>query len=249
MLSISETPNVPSAYLNTDVPQKHIYTVPCTNSDDELICDSSEDDMGPSFVTIGPFVSNSTKKYAENILDIMETLKGVTDTNQLGILLRQIIDFESQIKFKDPFLYCSYSYDGRCGTFNAFGCWTLSEVITARVCRMKFSYSDVLGKHSELTFKTNDIEFEYQDSMPEEEETSCYDLNFNRGRCDYDNNDDISQKVLHALRKHMFSLEPVAIDIYVEYREDELESFAKQYLESLILTTDPSVAVSSPLSC
>ena len=196
------------------------------------------DDYNPDIVTNGPIIKSSDKKYAQKLLDNIETFKDIINIEEFKTSLEKIINHVSDIKYRDPTVRCYYEYDGRCGNFKASGYPLLSEYITATVCLVDFHFSDVLGKHSELEFKVDELTYEY---VEEEESDSNYELFSDYPRTPYA--DEIYDKVLDYLRKYMSTLEPLTLEEFKNKREDDLMSYAKKYLNSLIKTNNPMIQV------
>lgn len=208
-----------------------------SESDNDSVCQSK-----PSFITNGPIVTSNQRKSAQRLLDNITTLKDVTNIEQLTTLLQQILDYKSDIKYFDPYLHCWYVYDGRAGIFKASGGWHLSEFITAKVCKATFSYSDVLGKHSEVNFTIDEVNYEYVDEMlsdgkdyqliPEDHHSSCSQA--------------VYETVLAKLQEYMYSLDALSLCDYKEMRHSELHKYAESCLSSLLKTNNPSIEISRP---
>jgi hypothetical protein len=195
--------------------------------------------------TVIAVVKSSDKKCAQKLLDRIESFTHISNIEQFKIYLTQIIDYDPKIKYTDPSLYCSYEYDGRCGYFKASDTWTLSEYITATVCQVRFYYSDVLGKHSELDFTVDKVDYQYiGDIESESDDEDRYKLSLEYERSPY--SCDIFENVLEHMRKYMESLEPLLLDNFEDERHSLLIEHAEKYLKSLILTTNPNIEVISP---
>jgi hypothetical protein len=204
---------------------------------------SFENNTGVS--TVIAVVKSSDKKCAQKLLDRIDSFTHISDIEQFKTHLNQIINYDNKIKYTDPYLSCSYEYDGRCGYFKASDTWTLSEYITATVCQVRFYYSDVLGKHSELDFTVDKVEYQYMgDIDSESDDEDRYKLSLEYERNPY--GCDIFENVLEHMKKHMKSLEPLLLDDFEEERHSLLIEHAEKYLKSLILTTNPNVKVISP---
>ena len=199
-------------------------------------------DLLSSYICDGPIINDNSRKAAQKLLENIESMKNIINVEQLAILCKQIVNHKNNIKFRDPYLYMKYEYDGRDGNFRASRGCLLSEFIRAKVCGMMFCYFDVLGKHSELDFTINDVEYEYRSEIVEENDDYVIDLDSSVSNYDYD----ICDKVLYILQKYMYELEPVPIEIYRQIRENELISYAGEILDSLTLTIDPMLEIFPP---
>ncbi|SNW63072.1 Hypothetical protein ORPV_1168 [Orpheovirus IHUMI-LCC2] len=126
--------------------------------------------------------------------------------------LNSIVQKDLRVKTCDPNVYCWYDYEGRYVDFHADSIVPLSVYIAHKVCNSKFSYSGVLGKHTELDFTIHDIEYEYCNDS-----TKCKDDH--KLHMDYpDTNygDDVYNYVLDGLKKHMVGLIPMYSEDYMD---------------------------------
>lgn len=202
--------------------------------------ESSESlEVEPCYISDGPIIKTSLKSHCEKLLTGIGDLKDIVDINLLTTLLNQIINHKSEIKYKDPLLYLYYVYDGRAGYFKASGYCLMSEFVTLKICEHRFYYSDVLGKHSELDFTMEDIQYDYIDS--ESDDDYGYTLHLDYPRIFYDN--DVYEKLLDYVKKYMYSLPYISINEFKSIRYDALIDYATDYLNTLIATTNPIVQI------
>ena len=176
---------------------------------------------------------SSLKKYSNKLLANIKNLKDIVDIDTLAFLLKQISDYKCVTQYKDPLLYVSYIYSG---SFKAAGYCRLSEYLALTVSGQKFVYLDTLGKHLEVDFNTNVIKYEYVD---EDDYSDDDTSDFDEPRIKYNYN--IYIKILENLKRYMYSLPYVNIEIYKTSRYKELEEYTNKLFKSLILTTNPII--------
>ncbi|SNW63067.1 Hypothetical protein ORPV_1163 [Orpheovirus IHUMI-LCC2] len=149
------------------------------------------------------------QKSARNLLSLIQCDQNLLrDCNREGVLqfLNSVIEKDLRAKTCDPNICCWYEYDNdRCGEFYADSIVPLSVYIANNICDSKFSYSDVLGKHSELDFTITEVEYEYCSDSTKCKD--CYHLDMEHPNTNY--GDDVYEYVLDGLKKRMNSLVPM----------------------------------------
>lgn len=175
-------------------------------------------------ISNGIKISSSLKKCSDKLLTNIKDLKDIVDIDTLMPLLKQISDYKCITQYKDPLLYVSYVYDDY-GYFKASGYCRLSEYLALTVCDKKFIYSDVLGKHSELRFDMNDLEYEYVSSECSDSEEDDY-LELDDRKVEY-------IKILEDLQKYMYSLPYTDLETYKTSRYNELKIYTDKYIDIL----------------
>lgn len=186
-------------------------------------------------------ITKKIKDAACIILDYLNDKNNqeIVTNAEFQTLLNEIIDTDIIIKVVNPDIYISYVHNSRAGIFEADGVIKLSEYIAGITCKAEFCFYDVLGKHSEINFSLEDLEYEYCDETPSLQK-SKYNLSAESMKF-FELNESIFIKVEKLLRKYMKTLDKINPKDFATERFDELVIYANSILSELIYTNNPTV--------
>lgn len=189
-------------------------------------------------------VSKSSQFNAEQLIRLIkgnpQQLEGLFDKDQMIANLQKIVDIDITVKTTNPNVYCYYEMDvHRSGHFAADCTTSLSTYLANVICDSKFSYSDVLGKHSEHEFSISDVSMTYLDTPDERRQEEHYKLYMNDPRLTIDSS--FFEIVRKGLKKHMKKLEPIKPSDFENGRYEELLEYGRNLLENAMKTNDPTI--------
>jgi len=176
-------------------------------------------------------------KAAQLLVDYLND-NNIGNTEILKDELIKFLQIKSIYTTCNPSVYCQYSQDNRSGYFSADAVVSLSLYITNLICDASYHYSDVLGKHSELTVNITDVDWDYCDEDSEEEEEH-YRLNMDEPCIKYD--ESIFESINEELEDYMNTLEPITIEKFKTERYDMLVKYASDLLDEKLKTNNPTI--------